>query len=215
MFFHSSNVVYVSRLKRFLRAFQRRNHLVAPGVEFGIFFLEFRMRKHIINGTADSLVKTDFGAKIRHGTLEFGIVKHHGVRLVADEASKQVIIAYIRKELRRHVVRLEFDTESIGNRLVNLIPGERFVTRNLERFSDSMDVPHQAHKAAGKVGVECHGPEARAVAVNNDGLALEHALCHLPATVLAVNAQRDAARRVMAMLIVPVPPIKRAIILSM
>ena len=29
--------------------------------------------------------------------------------------------------------------------------------------------------------------------MNNHGLALEHALCHLPAAVLAVNTQRDVA----------------------
>ena len=95
MIFHSSNVVYVSRLKRLLRSFQRCNHLVAPGIKFGIFFLEFRMSQHVINGAANSLVKTDLGTESGHSALEFGIIEYHGIRLVANQAPQQVVTAML------------------------------------------------------------------------------------------------------------------------
>ena len=69
--------------------------------------------------------------------------------------------------------------------------GGHTLRSDLYGFSYGVNVAHQAHEAAGKVGIESHGPKARTVTVNDDRLAFEHALRDLPATILTVNTQRD------------------------
>ena len=64
---------------------------VAPGVEFRIFLLIFRMGENVVEGDADALIERNVCAHFRNDPLQLAVVENNGNGFVADEAAFQVI----------------------------------------------------------------------------------------------------------------------------
>ena len=64
------------------------DHLVAPFVEFRVLFLQLRSGEDVLDGVPDALLEADGGRKAGDSPFQLGIVKDHGVGLVADEAAQ-------------------------------------------------------------------------------------------------------------------------------
>ena len=75
------------------------NHGIAPAVEFRIFNLIFGMGKNIFNCLADTLVEADSGAEVGNGTLQFAVVEHHGLCLVAKKTTCEIVVADSRQKI--------------------------------------------------------------------------------------------------------------------
>lgn len=111
------------------------------------------------NGEGGTLVETGGGTESRYGTLDLGIVEDDGMGLVAEKvALKVIVLAYGSKERRRHMVGLEGDAEVGGDDLMNLVPCEVFVARDMERIADGMLVAHQSDECLGKICVVGNSP---------------------------------------------------------
>ncbi|MOA17438.1 hypothetical protein D3C78_1376990 [compost metagenome] len=54
--------------------------------------------------------------------------------------------------------RLELYPKRIRNSLINLIPGQRFIRSNMNRFANGMNIAHQTDEALRKITIMCHGP---------------------------------------------------------
>ena len=149
------------------------------------------MRKNIIQRNLHSLVEADVGPHLGNDALELAVVKHHGDRLVPDEAALQVIaqgIPHGGQVFGGHVIRVELHPQGVGNGGVDLVPGEDFIPGDLEGFADGVAVAHEAGEAHGEIRVEGQRPEGGSVPVDDDGLALHHAADHLPGALLSVGA---------------------------
>lgn len=62
----------------------------------------------------------------------------------------------------------------MGNEIVDLVPGEPFITGDVEVLADGGAVTEESVEAFGKVGVVGECPEGCSISGNADGLALEH-----------------------------------------
>ena len=131
--------------------------------------------------------------ELRHQPLQLRIVKHRRARLVANERSPEVILLPdFRQEVRRDMVRVQLNAERVRNRLIDLVPCERLVAGDLERLADRVAVAHEPRVTDRKIRIKRQRPKRRAIALNDDRLALQHALDDLPGAVLPVHADRNA-----------------------
>ena len=76
---------------------------------------------------------------------------------------------------------------------VDLVPCNGFVAGNVIRLTDSVRVAHEPNKALGEVRVVRDRPQGRAVAVDEDGLALHHPAHDLPRALVALDGEGQAA----------------------
>ncbi|MNI72689.1 hypothetical protein D3C73_1286450 [compost metagenome] len=53
---------------------------------------------------------------------------------------------------------MKLNAKRIRNNLIDLIPRDGFVRRNMYRFSDSMDVAHQTDETFSKIAIVRDGP---------------------------------------------------------
>ena len=60
-------------------------------------------------------------------------------------------------------------------------------------ITDGMDIAHQTDEGLGEIGVVGDGPQGGTVAVDDDGLAVYHALQHLPGALVTVSAHGHIA----------------------
>ena len=93
----------------------------------------------------------------------------------------------------RDIVGLQLHPQAGGDGGIDLVPGQCLIVCDLECLADGMGIAHQAHIALGEVRIVGHGPQGRAVAVDDDGLDLLHPPDDLIAPVFAMHPQRDIA----------------------
>ena len=160
--------------------FKSRDDSVAPGVEFGVFFLTFFVGEDVVEGDAYSLVEAYFCVHGGYGVFQFGVVKDDADGFVSDEGAFQVVLfADFGEEVRGYVVCVEFYAEGVCYGFVYLIPGEGLVGGDVECFADCVAVCHEADVACGEVAVEGEGPEGAAVSRDQDRFAFHHSFEHL------------------------------------
>ena len=112
------------------------------------------MSQNVLNNHACTLVETNSGNEFGHGTFQLRVVENYGASLVAEQSAIKVVLrAHGCQKVRRDVVGFQFDTEDIGDDLVNLVPCKVFVTSNLECLADGVLVAHQADECLGEIRV--------------------------------------------------------------
>ena len=154
---------------------------VAPGVEIRVFCLAFGVREQVVEAQAGADGEGGRADEVGDGALYLGVVEDDGVGLVAEEGATQVVLtANGCEEVGADVVGPELYAEDAGRGFVDLVPRQALVRRDLEGLAYGVAVAHHAHEGLGEVAAVGEGPEARAVAGDDDRLALEHALHHLP-----------------------------------
>ena len=77
----------------------------------------------------------------------------------------------------------------------DFVPGQRFVRGDVIRFADGLPAAMMPTKPLCKVGIVRHAPKARAVAVDDDGLAVEHSLHQRPRVLPAAHGEEESAYR--------------------
>ena len=159
------------------------------GTEGRIGLLELGMREDIGDGAPHPFLKPDRGLESRHRPLELAVVEQDRPRLVADEPAPEIVRARLVQELRGNVVRFQLHPEDVGDGLIDLVPGQSLVRSDLEGVSERVGIAHQADEPLREITVVRQGPLGRAVAVDDDGLAVQHPPEHLPGTVVAVHAE--------------------------
>jgi hypothetical protein len=71
-------------------SFKHFDDFIAPCIKLGVFLLQLRMGKDVINTAANTLVKACRGTEARDGTLELAAVKDDSRSLVAEEITREV-----------------------------------------------------------------------------------------------------------------------------
>ena len=153
------------------------------------------MLHDVIQCNPDALIKANRGMHLRNNSLDLAVVKYHGNGLVTDQAALKVISAGFpgkRQEVTGHIQGIQPDTKRICNGLINLIPGQRLITGNVERLANGPAVSHQADIAFCKIGIERHGPQRGTISLNQNRLARHHPANHLPRSHASMNTNRNA-----------------------
>ena len=152
------------------------------------------MGQDVLDGPAHALVETRGAAEARNDALELLVVEEHGPGLVAQQLPFQVVIRrHGVQEIGRDIIRLQLHAEHVGDDPVDLAPGQRLVRGDLEGVADGVGVAHQADESFGEIRIVRQRPLGRAVPVQDDGFAVQHAAEHLPGALGTVYGQRDAA----------------------
>ena len=167
---------------------------IAPRIELRIFRLEFWVGEDMSHAAAHAFMEGSGGTEARHGALQLAAVEDDGYTLVSDKVALKVpgLGRGGHEEVGSDVVEFGLHSEGIGHAVVDLIPRQLFVAHNLEGFSECLWIAEQADEATGKVFVPGERPERGAVAIDDDGLALHHALQHLPGTFQSMDADGHA-----------------------
>lgn len=66
---------------------------------------------------------------------------------------------------------------------MDLVPGQQFVRGDVERFADGAIIAQERHKTLGEIFVMGQHPERRTITVDQDFLAIAHAVDRRPATL--------------------------------
>jgi drug/metabolite transporter (DMT)-like permease len=105
-----------------------------------------------------ALLERDGGQVVRHDAAQLGVVEHHRVRLVAEQAGPPARIGR-RDRVRRHVhdVGAHPGRRRQGSR--DLVPGQHVVGGDVERLADRPGMAEQRHEAPREVRVVCQCPQ--------------------------------------------------------
>ena len=158
------------------------------------FLRKGRGGEDMADRAAQALIGAHCTDKARNGALDFAVVKDDGIGSVAGHGTFKVIcrIGGV-KDIGGDVAGLKRNAQLISDDGIELIPGDGFIAGDMIRLTDGMNIAHQTDKAFGEVGVVRDRPQRGAVAMEQDGLAVEHAAENLPATLFAISAQRQIA----------------------
>ena len=116
-------------LELFLNFFERIDYLVAPSIEFGIFFLILGMCEDIVNTFAYTFFKSGGSLIARDGSFQLSAIEHYRCGFVANEIAFDVVLLWcnIVEVGRLYIIRFKGHAKCIGHGFVDLIPCERFV----------------------------------------------------------------------------------------
>ena len=150
--------------------------------------LDFGMRPEIRHGLAHALRKARRADKVRHRALDLAVVHQRAGGLIAEQVA--LLVGHKADDLvGRDVHQLGLHAHGRADLDGDFVPGQRFVRGDVIRFADGLPAAHDADKALCKVGIVRHAPKARAVAVDDDGLAVEHSLHQRPRVLPASHGE--------------------------
>jgi O-acetylserine/cysteine efflux transporter len=99
-----------------------------------------------------ALLERDRRPVARHDAAQLGVVEHHRVRLVAEQASAPVRVGG-RDGVRRHVHDVGAHSGRRRQRRGDLVPGQYVIRGDVERLADRPGMAEQRHEAQRKVRV--------------------------------------------------------------
>lgn len=120
----------------------------------------------------DAVTEACRGDEIRNESFDFRIVEDRGMGFVAMQTTGFV------RQTRGHEIGRDVDelwsgnSRGFGHGLVNLVPRQRLVRRDVECMAGGLLMTEQSDERFRKIAVVRHRPERQAVAGNDERLAL-------------------------------------------
>ena len=119
------------------------------------------MSEDIVDAAVHTPVKAGGTLEAGDYTLQFTAIEHHCSSLVAQEITRKIPL--LRRssgeEVGSNVIRFERHTKGISNSLVDLVPRQRLVRRDLKRLPNGMRMTQQTDEPLSEVFIPCERPE--------------------------------------------------------
>ncbi|MPN44833.1 hypothetical protein SDC9_192400 [bioreactor metagenome] len=128
------------------------------------------MGLHVVQRYTGCLVKARGAGEAGHQSLDLCVVKQGAVGLVPDDAAFPIRVLNFGQHHGRHIAGQEGLFQDIADRFVDLVPWQGLVGGDVNRLADGVDVAHQANEAGREIFSPGDGPQAGAVARQDNGL---------------------------------------------